>query len=649
MNHIFSKRRRQAITRTVTVLVIAAIIVVAAVIGAYSYLLQPATPGVTTSSTLALTSVSTSASTSQAPSTLVIDDFTWPVGTLNQLYAVQFLPWPNWMYAAMYQLFIDVDVTAQQKGPGTINFLPGMAQSWETSSDGMTWTFHLRQNVTFSNGDPFNAYQVWTQFYGFYQLSGNASTFMGGVDLFDVSQVNFGPQTVQMLTQADFANPSTDVLAIMQNKNWPIYVTDPYTIVFHLKSPFSFVLGLLVGFEGEMFDAKWVLQNGGFGSPGQINPYFNDHPIPGTGPYMMTQVSVNQFVKFERNPNYWGKNLSADEIKANPLLDPGHVSTIIVYAKTSATTRYIDLTSGQAQISAITESNWPLVLANPNYAYATYKSPAILVWIYFNTHKFPTNVPDIRRAIVHAINYTDIIDKVFFGQAIRIMGPEAPVYGKYYDPGNVAPYDYNLTLAKEYMAKAGFPDGKAANGTSLPPLTFYVDSNYPSQTTAAEIVEANLADIGINVQITVKTDAQFYAPMGSYQTNVANAAQIGSMQFWWGFAPDYLAPTDFWGAFVTSYSLWGNGGAYANPIVDKDVKMLSQTSDETKIVASLTEAQAIIADEAPMAWIAGCNLALLTGSYAWPANLISQAYLDPNLSGVTEPPILNTIVLTGGT
>lgn len=639
MNHIFSKRKRQAITKTVKVLIVAAIIVVAAVIGGYSYVSQPTTPAVITSST----------STSQAPSTLVVDDFTWPVGNLNQLYAVQFLPWPNWMYAAMYQPMIDVNVTAQQTSPGTLQFLPGMAQSWETSSDGLTWTFHLRQNVTFSNGDPFNAYQVWTQFYGFYLLSGNASTFLGGVDIFNVSQVNFGPETVQMLTQVNFANPSPAILAIMQNQTWPIYVTDPHTIVFHLKAPFSFVLGLLVGFEGELFDAKWVLQNGGFGSPGSINPYFNDHPIPGTGPYNITQVSVNQYVKFERNPNYWGNSLSADEIKANPLLDPGHVDTIIVYAKTDDTARYIDLTSGQAQISAITESSWPLILSNSNYAYATYKSPAILVWIYFNTHTFPTNIVDVRRAIAHAINYTDIIDKVFFGQAIRVMGPEAPIYGKYYDPGNKPPYDYNVTLAKQYLAQAGFPGGAFPNGTSLPPLTFYVDSDYPSQTTAAEIVEANLADIGLNVQITVKTDAQFYAPQGSFQTNVANAAQMANMQFWWGFAPDYIAPTDFWGAFDTGFSLWGNSGSWSNATVDKDVKMLSQTNNQTEQIAALTQAQAIIADQVPQAWIASCNLALLTGSYAWPAHLISQEYLDPNLSGVTEPPVLNTIVLTGGT
>jgi peptide/nickel transport system substrate-binding protein len=636
LKHIFPTRKRPAITTTVYVIILVAIIISAAVVAAYSNLLHSPTPGITNSS---VTSVS------QASTTLVVDDFTWPIGNLNQLNAVQFLPWPNWMYAAMYQPIIDVDVVAQQSPHGTLNFLPGLAQAWQSSPDGMTWKFYLRQNVTFSNGDPFNAYQLWTQFYILYELSGNVSTFLGGVDLFDVSQVSFGPQTVQMLSRANFANPSADVLAIMEDTKWPIYVADPYTLVFHLSGPFNFVPGLLVGFEGEVFDAKWVLQNGGFGSPGQVNPYFNDHPIPGTGPYMITQLSVNQYVKFERNPNYWGKYLSPAETEANPLLDPGHVDTVIVYVKTSTTARYVDLVTGEAQISAITESNWPLISSNPNYAYATYSNPAKLVAIFFNTHKYPTNISNIRRAIVHAINYSEIIDRVFFGQGVRIMGPETPVYGKYYDPGNVPPYEYNLTLAKEFMAKAGFPNGVAPNGTSLPPLSFYVDSTRPSQTTAAEIVQANLADIGIDVQITAEAAAQLYGPLGSYENNVINAAQIPNMQFWWGFAPDYLAPTDFWGAFVTSFSLWGNGGAYSNPTVDKDVRMLSQTTDQTKVIAALTEAQMIIANDAPIAWIAACKLALSTGSYAWPANLITQAYMDPNLSGVTEPPILNTVVL----
>jgi peptide/nickel transport system substrate-binding protein len=669
---VSASRIRRAISRT-TSIVIAVIIVAAAVLSAYA-VTSSSTPASTTTITKTGTQVvtqsgttviqtttsavtqtvtttappSSTSSTSQALSTLVVDDFTWPVGNLNQLYAVQFLPWPNWMYGAMYQPLVNVNVSAQQGPAGKLQFLPGLAEGWETSPNGTIWTFHLRKGITFSNGDPFNSYQLWTQMYGFYYLAGNASTFLGGVDIFDTSHVKFGSSTIAMLNKTDFAKPSQQAISVMQNKAWPIYATDSNTIVFRLKTPFSFVLGLFVGFEGEVFDAQYVLRHGAFGTPSQINPYFNDHPAPGTGPYVMSQVNFNQNVRFDRNPNYWGKSLSQQEIAANPLLDPGHVQSIVVNAKTSSTARYIDLTTGAAHISAITESNWPLVFSNPSYGYAVYNTPAILTWIYMNMHRAPTNNVNIRQAVVHAINYSAIIQNVFFGQAQRVVGPEAPIYGQYYDPGNLPPSQYDVKLAQQYLAKAGFPNGRAANGTTLPKLIFEVDSNYPAQTTAAQIVQANLQDIGLNVQIQVLTDQQFYAPLGSYQTNVNASANIGQLRFWWGFAPDYVAPTDFWGAFVTSYSLWGNGGGYSNPIVDKDVRILSQTNDQATILKALTEAQAQIISDAPDAWISANSLALLTGSYAWPAKLITHYYLDPNLSGVTEPPILNTIVVSSG-
>ncbi|MCS4540282.1 MAG: ABC transporter substrate-binding protein [Thaumarchaeota archaeon] len=650
-------REKRAITRTGSI-IITVVIVIAAVAGTYfvvggqptqvatTTIVQTGTTVIQTGTvtttgivtqTITQTATPTSTPTGRTITTLVIDDFTWPVGNLNQLFAVQYLPWPNWMYAASYQTLVNANVSAQQE-TGTIQFLPGLASSWEISADGTTWTFHLKPGIRFSNGDPFNAYQVWTQFYGFYYLAGNSSSFLGSLDIFDTSRVVFGPKTIQTLNQTSFANPSPEVLAMMKDTSWPIYVVDQNTIVFKTKAPFPFLTGVLVGFEGEIFDAQYVLRHGGFGAPGQINPYFNDHPIPGTGPYVITQVAFNEFVKFERNPDYWAKAISADEVRANPLLDPGHFDTIIVNAKTSGTTRYIDLTTGKAHIAAITESNWPLILADPSYDYATYKTPAILVWVFFNMNKSPTNNTDVRRAIVHAIDYDDIIEKVFFGEAQRVMGPQAPVYGKYYNPAGIPPYEYNPELAKDYLAKAGFPDG-----TGLPTLEFNVNANYPAQIIAAQIVQANLADIGINVDIHVLTNDQFYAPYGSAQNNINNAEIIPHMAFWWGFAPNFLSPTDFWTSFVTSFSLWGNGGGYSNPTVDNNVRLMSQTSDEARILQALTEAQRIVADEAPMAWVAACQLALLTGSYAWQKNLIAGGFLDPNLSGVTEPPLLNTI------
>ena len=59
-----------------------------------------------------------------------------------------------------------------------------------------------------------------------------------------------------------------------------------------------------------MLDMQYVFDHGGLGTPTAYNPYFNQNPIPGTGPYEITQVSELNYVKFQQNPNYWGDNLS---------------------------------------------------------------------------------------------------------------------------------------------------------------------------------------------------------------------------------------------------------------------------------------------------------------------------------------------------
>src|SRR5208337_2785480 len=71
-----------------------------------------------------------------------------------------------------------------------------------------------------------------------------------------------------------------------------------------------------------------------------------------------------------------------------------------------------------------------------------------------DTNLYPTNIREVRQAIVHAINYTDIYQKAYGGKMMPYMGPEYPAWKDYYDLGNFPPYDYNLTLAKQYLAKA---------------------------------------------------------------------------------------------------------------------------------------------------------------------------------------------------
>ena len=357
---------------------------------------------------------STASTTQAIRDTLVIDDLLWPTYAVNMLAEVYTYPWPLWGEYSVYQPLAAVDPVKWQQGIYT--FVPALA-NWTISPDGTMYTLTLRQNIKFSNGDPLNSYQVWMQMYAFYYLSGNSTTWWQSMDIFDMSQVNFGPATISLISQSGLINPSAEALAIMSNQSWPIFVNGPSQIVYHLKSAYQWFPGTLISTEGLVFDVQFVLDHGGLGTPAQFNTAFNEMPIPGTGPYIITGVSENNYVSFKQNPNYWGANLTSSEIAQQPIFDPGHAKNVIIRYKPDDLSRYSDLSSGAAQIVPIQSTNWNLVLANPTkYSYLTLPpSSGMLDPLILDTKLYPTNITDVRLAIAHAINYQTINETVYDG------------------------------------------------------------------------------------------------------------------------------------------------------------------------------------------------------------------------------------------
>jgi len=248
------------------------------------------------------------------------------------LYAPQELPYPGWLTYSVYQSLVTVNQSAEY-GQGNIQFLPGLASNWTVSTNGTIYTFNLRQNVTFSNGDPFNAYQLWLEMYGYYYLTDYSSNWLVNYNLFNMSKVSFGPNTISAINQSGgVVNPNPQAVSTMQNSSWPIYVTNPYQIVFHLKSAFNWFPGIFVIYAGLIFDTQWVLDNGGFGTPAAFNSYFNQHPIPGTGPYEVTKVVEGSYVSLTQNPTYWGKDLSPQQLAMQPVFDPEQAKNVLIYS-----------------------------------------------------------------------------------------------------------------------------------------------------------------------------------------------------------------------------------------------------------------------------------------------------------------------------
>jgi len=537
----------------------------------------------------------------------------------------------------VYQSLVTVNET-QEFGTGSIQYLPGLAANWTVSSDGTTYTFNMRQGVTFSSGNPLNAYQVWGEMYGFYYLTGNASSWLKGYNLFDMSKVDFGPSTIALMNSSGLITPTSQLLSIMQNSSWPIYVTSANQIVFRLISPFIYFPGVMLVYQGLIFDTQWLLQHGGFGTPTAFNSNFNENPIPGTGPYVVSKVAEDDYVEFTQNPTYWGNSLSPAQISQQPLFDPGHAKNVIIYYKPDDLARYTDLSTGAVQISAVLISNFNLVQANPTkYSYFTLPSWAGLTSaLGLNTQLYPTNITDVRLAIVHALNYTDIRSKAFLGQMNPYVGPEYPAWKDYYDLGNYSQYSYNVTLAQQYL--------KNANISTLPTFSMNIVADCQFCSNFAQTVQSDLAQIGITVTITVQDASLFYTPYGSYSYELGNAGQIGNLvEFFGTWASGALTPAADWVDFVSNQSQSGNTAIYYNPTVQAAVDAFTSTTNVSLIQSLVREAQTQIYNDAPYAWIGVSRLWYSDGSLVWQKNIIKSFLVDPTWSSQTTAPIFNTV------
>lgn len=276
-------------------------------------------------------------------------------------------------------------------------------------------------------------------------------------------------------------------------------------------------------------------------------------------------------------------------------------------------------------------------------------SSMCFVGIAMNTQRYPTNIPAFRQAIEHAVNLTDISQRVFFGQLAPMMGPEYPAQKEFYDLGNLPQYSYNLTLAKQYLAESGV-NVNSSNAT----LDFYVWAGCSYCLSAAQVVQADLSQIGITVNVDVLPSSEWGLPLvagaGSYSAGSAVAQQVGHLT-WFGsatFAPGAPTPADAWFLFVNKNTPANDYAIYANPVVQKCVDAFTSTTNVATIQQICTAAQLQIYNDAPYIWLGAVKLVFGGGSVAYQKSVISGMLLDPVDTGISETAIFNTVTFVGG-
>ncbi len=230
--------------------------------------------------------------------------------------------------------------------------IPGLAESWRVSPDGKTITFRLQKGVKFHDGKPFTSADV----------------------KFSILEVlkklhPRGPATFRELTDID--------------------TPDAHTAVFRLAGPAPYLLMALSGYESPMLPKHLFV-----GTDIKASKYANA-PV-GTGPFKFVEWQRGQFMRLDRNPDYWKKG--------RPYLD-----RVVARFIADSATRTAAMEKGEVHVGGFAAIPWPDVktlgkLPTIETTTKGYEMSSPIVELDFNTRRAPFDNPKVRQAVSYAIN-----------------------------------------------------------------------------------------------------------------------------------------------------------------------------------------------------------------------------------------------------
>jgi ABC-type transport system substrate-binding protein len=283
------------------------------------------------------------------------------------------------------------------------NFIGGVADSWDVSPDGCTWTFHIHKGITFHNGDPLTAYDV----------------------KFSVDR--FGDMSIS-------SNPWSKYISSGYNKK-DSYVVDDYTYVFvsdHAEPA-----------QAIAFAWTRILPKNYFESVGQDG--FRAHPI-GSGPWKWVELVSKTSMKLEANADYWRK----DEIP--------HFQYYVELMVPELATRVAMLKTGECDMAAIDYDRINDLVAD-GFKTETFMPPATCSLFFQGTWLAgagPTSDIRVRQAMSYALNRQEISDTYFSGFAKP--GGQFYMYPGCYGWSDALAADpYDPQKAEELLAEANYP------------------------------------------------------------------------------------------------------------------------------------------------------------------------------------------------
>lgn len=429
------------------------------------------------------------------------------------------------VFRLLYDRLVYIDENRQPQ--------PWIAESWEISDEGRVITFQIREGVTFHDGSPLTA-----------------------------SSVEF---TYRRLLDPETASP---VRSLMAGSLHTVEALDDTTVRFEFETPFApFFLSLYSGYMGIIPESATIQD-------------FGRDPI-GSGPFMFDSWDVGSQVVLKRNPDY--------QAYRTDLANQGapYVDEIVFRVVPEEGARIAALEVGELDIVPVPLEDAARLEADPNLTIVAWEEATNYFAIEFNPNRPPFDDVLMRRALGFAVNADEIVFGAWSGYATENKNPVgighaghapdiAEAYGFSFDPEQAA------ALFDEAGWTMGSNDIRSKDGEPLE-ISMMATGN-PAYVRAAQILQAQFADVGVRAEIEI-VDA------GSFRDLLRQGDQNINLQRWNWSDPVLMS-------FV--YKNGGIVGIYESDALDAVLDQADTAVEWQEREQHLRDAQRILLQEAAL-------------------------------------------------
>lgn len=467
--------------------------------------------------------------------------------------------------------------------PKDLSAVPGVAERWEMSPDGKTWTFRLRPEARWSNGDPVTSADFLFSWRRMLMPSFGAEY---ASMLHPVKRAkDFNEGRLQDFGQVGFKAP------------------DPRTVVIELEYPVPYFLGLLCHHSWLPVHPPTILKHGKIDA--LHTPWTRPGSLVGNGAFSLESWEVARHVKLGRNPRYW----NTAQVALNGVIFRAIPDLFAEERAFRGGELHLTGAVPPYKVKSLREEKAPHLRLDPFLATA-------FVWVNCDYQgkdpavKKALSDSRVRRALGLAIDRQQIVDKVLRAGETPALHFTPPGTGGFHANARWRP---DLAEARRLLAEAGYPEGRG-----LPRLEYLYNSSEGSQMAAQAYQEMWRNGLGVEVELRNLEWKVYLSAMHKGDYQIGRGAWVG----------DYNDPNTFLEMLQTGNGL--NQSRWSHPEYDRLLGLAAREVDPVKRHGHFQAAEELLVREAPVIPVAfGRNKFLISPRVqGWHPTLLDQHPLN---------------------